>query len=381
MKRTRLSCILIAMTCSVIGTGLSTSAGDSNSPRHPSSVALEFSLPGDRIEARVPIVAQVTLSNRGNEPMTIRTREEGTPAGISLVRVSEDGETQKMPLSLRRSGPRTHDVTLATDEHISGEVLLFDREKGFPFAVQGKYGVSICWTSRDGSEKACSDQLEVDVLPPREQNTTCLMELQDLAIDYYADGAATKGRVDPAELDEARIIYGNKLLAKVIGQRKPFMVADENRAADQLWGKLAGRLEDILSHHPNSSYSGYIARFLGLIHVKTFEHEISHRGAGSWGETIVSPEHQEVTQLCKSEYEKALRYLRLASQEDLWPRTTAPVHLGRLHGLAEEWAEVSAVCDKLRTDYAEQHGIAQAEKLENEMRKYREKIARRKETD
>ena len=49
--------------------------------------------------------------------------------------------------------------------------------------------------------------------------------------------------------------------------------------------------------------------------------------------------------------------------------------------MAEEWAKVSAVCDKLRTDYAEQDGAALADKLEREMRKYREKIARRKEVD
>lgn len=377
MKRSRLSCILITMTCSIIGTRLSTSGGDSNSPRYHSSVALEFSLPGDRIEASVPIVAHVTLSNCGNEPMTIRTREEGTPAGISLVRVSEDGETQKMPLWLRRSGPRTHDVTLASDEHISGEVLLFDRVKGFPFAVQGKYGVSICWTSSDGSEKACSDQLEVDVLPPREQNTTFLMELQDLAIDYYADGAATKGRVDPAELDEARILFGNKLLAKVIAQRRPLRGHANGASPDLRIDVLAERLEGLLSRHATSPYSAYIARFLGLLHL----HTVMDRFSLERHEVLEKAKHpsQWDGTACRANpsYQKARKYLTEAYDSEIWPRSTASEHLGLLYIVAQEWGKAEECLTKLRARDAERGGVQRADVLQRQMAKYKAKLASR----
>jgi len=151
--------------------------------------------------------------------------------------------------------------------------------------------------------------------------------------------------------------------------------------ADRKEAELVDSLTELLNQHPNSSYSGYIARFLGLVHVKTFEHEISLRGAGSWGETKTSPEHEAITQLCQSEYEKALRYLTLASQSHLWPRTTAPLQLARLYGMAEEWDKANDVCDSLRTKYADQKGAILADKIQNEMSKYREKIARRNQSD
>lgn len=325
-----------------------------------------------------PVIARIRLTNNDQRPLTLRVREDGGPYLVaSLVARGDEGFFRHHQW-LRTSGPSSREITLAPGESTAGEFLILfgGPLTGFPFAEAGRYSVKFACQPDRHSAPVYSQDVEITVTPDDRGNAGFLRDLSELS--YVHSGWDRESIVRGNGED---YIIGIRLLRRIIRQQTPQLIDPEGDVYNRKQTKLVASLTEMLERFPNTSYAGYLARFLGLVHVETFEHEISHRGAGSWGETKASPDHEEVTELCQAEYEKALRYLTIASQADLWPRTTAAFNLARLHGLAEEWAKVSAVCDKLRTHYAEQNGAALADKLEREVRKYREKLARRKEAE
>ncbi len=367
----------LALLATIVGMAYGQTEEPGERRAFPDGAALEVSLERTTFEVREPVIARVTLTNRGDEPFRLNVRDDGAPLRVTFQVAPLNASYSNHSLWLERNGPEPKRIELAPGEFTTGDILLLlDYEKGYVFASPGCYSVRCRWFG-----KIYSDELRVTVVRSSRVNEDFLDQLELVALRYHVGESADSLDLSAPEAKKVLDREGALLLGQIISQNKPHLVDPQRNPADKRQADLVEALTGLLDRHPDSSYSGYVARFLGLVHLKTFEHEGSYRGAGSWGETKASPDHKDVTQLCQSEYEKALRYLTIASQADLWPRTTAALHLARLHGMAEEWAEVSTFCDRLRTDYAEQNGGVLADKLENEMRKYRKRIAHRKEAD
>ena len=376
MTTTRAMISALVLLATIVGMAYGQTEKPGGRRTVPDSVALEVSLERTTFEVREPVIAHVTLTNLGDQPFRLHIRDGGAPLRVAFQVAQLNASYHNHSLWLALSGPQATEIELAPGESTSGNILvLLDYGKGYVFASPGSYSVRCRWFG-----KIYSDELSVTVVRSSRANEDFLDQLELVALRYHGGEAADSLDLSTPEAKKGLDREGLLLLGQIIRQNKPHLVVPDRNPADKSEAELVAALTVLLDRQPDSSYSGYVARFLGLVHVKTFEHEISHRGAKTWGETKASPDHKEVTQLCQSEYEKALRYLTIASQADLWPRTTASFHLVRLHGLAEDWAKASALCDKLRTDYAEQNGAALADKLESEMRKHRERLALRKNT-
>lgn len=337
----------------------------------PHAVKLGISFERTKFETHEPIIARVTLTNLSERAFRVELRRNGPPVSISLEVASIDQPYRSYALWLRRTGPEREEIELQPGESTVGDILvLLNYGKGkYVFPNAGTYRVRCCWLPAGGFVKVYSDEFQVKVVPSSAVNNDVLTELERIAMKYHDIQLSVLNELKPSVAKKELEREGLLVLARIVRQRKPHLVIPERYPSQQREGELVKSLEDLLERHPNTSYSGYIARFLGLVYVKTFEHEISHAGGEHWG-TEKMRAHPA--------YPKALQYLTKASETELWPRTTALINLSKLHGMAKEWNKVSQCLTALRTRYADVDGKQLADGLQREMNKFRTKVERHK---
>lgn len=89
----------------------------------------------------------------------------------------------------------------------------------------------------------------------------------------------------------------------------------------------------------------------------------------------LSAEETDVTALAEGirellslrDYKDAEKYLLLATEWDLWPRTTAAYSLGRLQCSVREWDKAQSVIDMLQDRYSVHGGTELANRLTREI--------------
>lgn len=334
-------------------------------------LALEVALPSDTFEVREPIVPHVTLANQGAAPVTIKVAPDGAPLGTALEVLEPDGQWTHHSLLLRKLPPQGRAIDLQAGQSTGGEVFaLADYESGYVFTTSGQYKVR--WVSylRNGHEKLYSEELLVTILAASRANSLFLSALElGPAARYYGGGQ----RPTDAELTRPEIMaelerYGARLIGYVVSQQSPHLVEPQRSADDQREAVLVEGLARLLDEHPDSLYVGYIARFLGLVHLKTLEHEGSLEG---WGER----DRERVR--AHPAYAKALRYLTMARDAEVWPRTAALENLAFLHLVAQEWDKASEHVRALREGCADIGGVEIADKLDLEINRFRTKMEAR----
>ena len=374
------SCLLIALLHTDAALTGNAQAGyfQGSLPSFPHAVELDIAVESDQLEAYDPLIARVTLINRGTKPLALKVHEDGAPASLVSMVARRDEEFFQHDQWLTRSGPTVQPVSLAPDESTAGELLILfgGPPTGCAFSEPGQYYVKFAWQPNEHFAPVYSNVISVVVSPETRGNRGLL---DDLSAVFCAHSGWSQESI--ARSKQEGVFVGIRLLQRVIAQEKPHLVDPDRNPSDRKESELVESLTRLLDRYPNSSYSGYIARFLGLVHVKKFEHDLSRSGAGSWKSLKGAPAYKDIASACEIEYRKALDYLTIASTADLLPRTTAEANLARLHGLAEEWDDASAVCEKLRADYVGEAGAAIADTIESEMRQYRAKLTAEKQGD
>jgi len=355
----------------------------------PHLVGREITLDRLTFEAREPVIGRFTLTNRSQRGFRVDARYDGAPYAVALE-ISQSGkgfESQGISLSKVGPQPAKEDIELAPEESVVGEsLLLLDYgSRVYVFPRPGRYTVRWRWRPGEGFSEVYSNDLQVTALPPSQRNEECLAKLELLAVRYYtgqmevpADKLQLPVTLDSPEGEEALEYQGVQLLAKLARQQKAHLIIDpESHAEDLREAALVQALEALLEQYLNASYAGYIARFLGLVHIKTFEHVMSHGRVESWTRKDLTPEQKAARDRAAVAREKALRYLTIASQDDLWPRTTATAQLARLYAMSEQWDKVQECLEELRTMAGASNGPEVAATIESEVQRYREKLERR----
>lgn len=376
MKRQRKQCfaLVLSTVLSITVSPLALGEPEKNLTSFPQHIDLSLAIEQDVIVAFAPAIARIRLTNRGDVPYGLDVRKDGAPYALMFTTAHNGEERFRHDQWIRRSGPQKHKVVLAPGDSTEGDVLIFfGPPTGFAFSDPGVYSVQVAFQPDQQPAPVYTNEVLLNVVKDDRENRVFIGELNELAYEHFGFDREILRR-NQGE----RILIGYQLMHEILKVQGPHLIDPEGDAYNRERARLVKTLTRMFERYPDSSYAGYIARFLGLVHVMTFEHGISHRGAGSWGETKASPDHKEVTQLCQSEYEKALRYLTNASQADLWPRTTAAFQLARLHGIAEEWDKVDVCLRELRTEYADSDGVQLADELERQMAKYKAKLGRHK---
>ena len=347
----------------------------------PHPVALEVTLSRTEFEVREPVTARVTLTNLGDKPFRLPIRDDGAPYGVGLQVFRDDSSYTKHGLWLKRNGPKPREFELAGGESTAGDILvLLDHGKEYVFSEPGRYQIRWRWSPGAGFAKVYSDELRVTVVRSSRENEDFLDQLELIAVRYHVGETAETLDLNAPEGEAALRREGVLLISKIISQQKPHLVDPERGPADKREAKLVEALTDLLNHQPDSSYSGYVARFLGLVHIKTFEHVFSHGRLESWNWKNLSDELQGVRNRASVARETALKYLTMASRSDLWPRTTSLYELGRLHVMSEDWEKVRQCAGKLRESCGAANGAEIADELERMAARYRSKLQRRSTT-
>ena len=264
-----------------IVTGASAPAKEPNDGTpFPYPVALEVTLSRTRFEAREPVTARVTLTNLGGEPFRLSVRDNGAPYGVGLHVFRDDSSYTKHGLWLKRNGPEPREFELGGGESTGGDILvLLDFGKDYVFSDPGQYHIRWWWSPGVGFAKVYTDELRVTVVRSSQVNEDFLDQLELVAFRYHGGEAPDTLDLSTPEAKKGLDREGLLLLGQIIRQNKPHLVDPERNPADRKEAELVEALTGLLDHQPDSSYSGYVARFLGLVHVKTFEHEVSPRGA------------------------------------------------------------------------------------------------------
>lgn len=342
-------------------------------PPLPQDVDVELVVDRAKIETYEPVIARISLTNRDEKPLSLKVRQDGAPRAVASLVAHGNDPFFRHHQWVRTSGPSSRRITLAPGESTDGEILILfgGPPTGGPFAEAGEYRVKFACQPDGRFAPVYTNVIELTVSPDVRGNAAFLDELSELVYSHYGWDRESVIRGNGAEY-----IPGMEILKKVIKVRNPHLVDPERSPADKREAALVHALADLLDRHPDSSYSGYIARFLGLVHIKTFEHVVSHGHLERWTQENLTEELQVVYDRAARAREKALRYLTMASGHNLWPRTTAYFELARLYGMSEQWDKVQECTAKLRTIGAS-NGIEIADRVEREIARYRKKLERR----
>jgi len=326
-----------------------------------------------------PLIVRLAFTNQDSNPLTVETRRDGAPYILASLVARGDGPFERHDQWLMRNSPEYRDkdlrITLQKGESTSGEFLILfgGPPTGLPFADAGRYRVRIACQPDRHFAPTYSNELIVTVVPGTGANDAFLRDLDALTFEYH-------GYDREAMLRNVGRGYhvGVDLLRHIIRQDRPHFVAPDENPQDRKEAELVTSLAELLERHPNSAYSGYIARFLGLVYVKTFEHELSVAEAKAWRETGNHPVRTTESMIVQPAYQNALRYLSMAQQADLWPRTTAALHLGRLYLMSEQWEKADAIASELRAKYVRSNGAAAGEELVRDLTAYRADLAEKR---
>ena len=335
---------------------------------HPVGLAISFERMS--FETREPIIARITLTNHGGSTFRLKTRRGGAPADIGLDVAPIDQPYRTYALLLKSSAPETDEIELQPGASTAGDllVLLDYGQSSYVFPRMGSYQVRCHWAPGREFAKIFSDEVQVTVESSSAVNTGLLTEIERVAMKYHGLKLSELDQLTPSDARKGLEREGLLVLARIIRQQKPHLVVPEMYPSQQRESEMVARLENLLLRYPDSSYSAYIARYLGLVYVKSLEHKVSHAGGDHWDTARIQ---------AQPDYPKALRYLKEAAEKDLWPRTTAIVNLGRLHALAKEWDKAEECVNLLRTRCADVNGSRVSDELERGIRKFREKTERR----
>lgn len=336
---------------------------------------LKASLQQSRINRFDPLIVRVTLTNRDPTPITVETRRDGAPFILASLVARGDGPFERYHQWLMRSSPeyRPKDlhVTLQNDESTSGDFLIMfgGPPTGLPFADVARYRVRVAYQSDGNFAPIYSNELIVDVVPGNGANDAFFRDLDAFAWKYHDYDRETMLKNVGSEYH-----VGIELLQRVIRQDRPLLVAPDQNPQDRKTTELVEYLTGLLERHPNSTYSGYVARYLGLVHFATLRREVSTGEEKIWRETGKAPQTSREEILSQPYCEKAMRYLTVADQSELWPRTTATLHLVGLHILARDWQKALEDINRFRSRNPGSFGQSAADDLENELIKQKAKL-------
>lgn len=336
---------------------------------------VELIIDGNKIETYEPVIARITLTNRDDKPLGLRVRQDGAPLSMASLVSRGDDEFERHDQWLRRSGPVSREINLAPGESTTGKVLVLfgGPPTGFPFAEAGPYMVKFACQPDGYFAPVYTNEVRIIVSHDDRGNAAFLDDLSGISYTFFGWDPESVVRNNGEDY-----IIGIRLLQRIINQRVPHRVDLDQNRPDRKEAELVESLTNLLGRHPNSSYSGYIARYLGLLHI----HAIADKFSLGRHEVRENAEHSSLWDgtACRAHpsYKKALQYLTTADKSDLWPRATAIENLAALHTVAQEWDQANACLMKLRTKYAEGNGVQRADELEGQMAKYKAKLERRK---
>ena len=336
---------------------------------------VELIIDGNKIETYEPVIARITLTNQDERPLSLKVRQDGAPRAVASLVAHGDDPFFRHHQWLRTSGPSSRRIILAPGESTDGEILILfgGPPTGAPFAEAGEYRIKFACQPDGRFAPVYSNVVELTVSPDDLGNAAFLGELSELVYSHYGWDPESVVRNNSEEY-----IPGMEILKRIIKVHKPHLVDPERNPAHEKEAKFVDLLTDLLSRHPNSSYTGYIARYLGLIQIHAVVDMFS-LGRHEVRENAEDPSLWDGT-ACRthSSYKKALQYLIKADESNLWPRATAIENLAALHMVAQEWDKANACLTKLRTKYAKGHGVQRADELERQMADYKAKLGRRK---
>ncbi|UCC31755.1 MAG: hypothetical protein JSU86_05650 [Phycisphaerales bacterium] len=360
----------LTLALGALAVALPQAAAQEEQPVFPNAVVVDVSLDRETFEVREPVIAGVTLLNRGPGALSVQVASDGAPVPVALECARGEADWTHHSLWLRNLPPQGRAIEVRAGEATRGEVFALGHyDSGYVFTSPGRYRMRwVCYLGK-GRVKLYSEELSVTILPASRANSAFLSALDEgVAAEYYGGRRATPVELRRAEVREELERFGARLLGYIISQQMPHLVEPGRSPDDDREALLVERLTELLQQHPDSVYAGYVARFLGLVHVKTLEHEESLRVWAEW-----DPERTRA----HPAYTKALHYLTMAKDADVWPRTAALENLVLLHTLAQEWDKGAEYLVALRERCADIGGVTVADKLEGQMQRFRRKVEAR----
>lgn len=233
----------LTLALGVLGVTLPEAAALQDRPVSSNLVGIDVSLDRETFEVREPVVAQVTLANRGPSPLSLQVGPDRAPVPVSLELARGNADWTHHSLWLRNLPPQGRPIELQPGESTHGEVLvLLDYDDGYVFTTPGRYKVRwVCYID-EGRLKLYSREHSVTVLPASRAKSDFISAGEAVAAEYYGGRQATEVELRRAEIREEVERFGARVLGYVISEQKPHLVEpgrspDDDREAPR-WSAL-----------------------------------------------------------------------------------------------------------------------------------------------
>lgn len=337
-------------------------------------VGIQISVGSRTVPAGAPARVQVSFSNVGTSPLELLVDEGGAPMRAHPAIAYEHGDFEAEDQGWIRFSGKGQRVRLDPGGSASGETLVFvsRHPPGLAFQRPGRYRLKLKYVDPQYGLAVESNVVELEARGHGDDVTQSLRTLRDAAHAYYdisREVADTRPADEPGrEVD----LLAEILMCKGVGN-PPDDASDRQRR-----DALLSELRVFVDRFPESPYAGYAARYLGMVYLKEFEHNVSLSEAKSRQETGLRPTRDPEALRSLSEYRLAVQYLEKASDKELWPRDAATYHLGLAFVMAEQWDDVTRVKSRLRQLGEGSGGPLAADRLEDQEQDYRERLERRR---
>jgi len=357
-RRIAVSCVVAVAVCGVAGVR----AQSQQVAPIPHRIDLVISPDAATIPRLAPAILKVTVVNRGQSTIEVNVCDDGAPAELRSMVGSAGGDLDARAEHMLRFDRNRHKISLEPGSAVSGEVLIvFGPPGGFAFESSGTYRVRLAHQPDPRLKSVESNDVLIEVKDLGLDNRAFLEELTDISVEYfgYDMGARSEEKLRP-------LLSAAQLLRKILSSHWPDRVKEDASTYEKRRAELKASLSELIERYPDESYTPYIAQYLGLIELDTFEYLGSVGNFDERGVTLAERiEHEN--------YKGALRYLTIASDSNCWPRILGPSALARLFTLAHQWEESKDMAHRLRSEFGDIGGSRAADRASAMTDRYRAK--------
>ncbi len=355
MRHDRLGWYLWPIISAVLGNAPAVLGGgqlDGSAQFGEAQLSVRFTTAASKVAALSPLAVTLQVANVGAVPLTIPVAKDGAPTGWIAHLVGPGSE--QMECSPLQVGVQRHarEMVLEPGQETNGSGLLLSAGQpgGYVFPQEGRYTLRVTYTGSSGSV-SLAGELQIDVTEGAADTRALVSLLGPIGIDLFGLDRIRAER-DP----DFRVLGSVKLLMHVIACESG-EIFDPQTERGSRYHRVHAQLDDLLVRYPETEYSGFLARYLGLHAMKAYERKhststpLAHETASSDG---------------------ALAHLELAANRATWPLHASLAALGDLHVLRRDWESVARTSGRLRAIGAP-GGTEGATRLDTRASKYRAK--------
>jgi hypothetical protein len=278
--------------------------GDTGSPSAPTLAARAET---STFAQYAPCRITYELRNNGDAALPLALTFAGLPAQLELH--LQDSLGKRRTCSIAEVEDQSFSFLLRTGESLQGTCLVGVTPEGFFFRELGEFRATLVLHTSDADLR--SEEFRITVVPSAPSTEHPLRELSRIALKRQGVSIDDFDLANRQTLAETYALTG-ELLAELARCDRPHLVDPSRSARDRRDSEMVEELRKYVESFPDGPYCTIVARFVGLVDLKTFEHSVSRENHDRL-KSGLEPIPVEALRV-RTEYRNATRYLLKAAE-------------------------------------------------------------------